>query len=235
VNGALCKVCTLGRQLKEGVPYAYCVGSAPFRDLDLFVNEHVLIPRPETELIPDIVKEKIASSGLSSPKRILDIGTGSGCLAISLARMYPKAFVEAWDISEDTLAVARKNADQCGVEVSFLQRDALSALDASSNTFDLVVSNPPYVSHAEVGGDLADGVFASEPHLALFADANGLAFYRCFAELFPSFLSACGFAVVEHGHKQSQAIAGIFTNSGMSAEPVRDLSQKDRFMLISSI
>ncbi len=224
-------------QLAKGLPYAYCVESASFRELDLWVTKDVLIPRPETELMPDIVGQEWGALGLASqdrsPQRILDIGTGSGCLAIALARMYPAAYLEAWDVSDKALEVATKNAETYGCKPNFRQVDVFSSDAEGNKAFDLIVSNPPYISHGEVGGDLAENVLVHEPHLALFGGETGLSYYQRFRELFPKILTPTGFALLEHGHLQSKQLQKVFFGQFSNVKPFRDLSQKDRFLLLA--
>jgi release factor glutamine methyltransferase len=223
----------------SGRPYAYCVGSAPFRDCELLVNESVLIPRPETEMMPDLVRKlwKQKNPG-RSPQRILDIGTGSGCLAISLAKMFGEAAADlktvAWDICPKALAVARQNAIKNKVEVIFKKVDVLGGIPSGVKPFDIIVSNPPYVGQSEVGGDLSDSVFKHEPHLALFAEDDGLAFYKRFADVFKELLPDHGAALVEHGHLQAGDVRGFF-GSAFEVQSLDDLQNKPRFSAINRV
>ena len=175
------------RRLTDGEPLQYVVGTAPFGNLRFEVTPATLIPRPETlELVDWVVAEQQERPSL----RLLDIGTGSGCIAISLASLLPQAKVSAWDISADALAVARRNAERNGVEVAFQQVDALHVKE--TETFDCIVSNPPYICEAEKA-EMTDSVLLHEPHTALFVpNDDPLRFYRAIAELGVRNLSSGG-------------------------------------------
>ncbi|WP_374173778.1 peptide chain release factor N(5)-glutamine methyltransferase [Flavobacterium tructae] len=169
-------------QLKKEVPIQYLLGKTHFYGLDFEVNENVLIPRPETEeLVEWIINEN--SGGTKSKKiKILDIGTGSGCIAISLAKNLPHAEVYAIDVSKKAIATAKRNAIRNKVEVTFMLQDILETEELKHN-FDVIVSNPPYVRNLEKK-EIKKNVLDYEPHLALFVDDNdALIFYRKIAEL----------------------------------------------------
>ncbi|MBD5220631.1 MAG: peptide chain release factor N(5)-glutamine methyltransferase [Bacteroidales bacterium] len=161
-------------RIKAGEPVQYAVGRARFMGMDFKVTPDVLIPRPETEGLCDmIVREADGRSDL----RVLDIGTGSGCIAVSLARELPFAQVDAMDVSPAALAVARENAQQLGAKVNFIQDDILTA-KAPEAYYDIIVSNPPYVCQSEKA-DMDERVSDREPALALFVpDDDPLKFYR---------------------------------------------------------
>lgn len=189
------------QQLSQHRPAQYIIGKADFHDLKFAVDERVLIPRPETEELVDLILQENSRAGL----RILDIGTGSGAIAISLAKARPDWEVVAVDISEDALAVAQENARSNQVSVQFIQSDVLQAV---TGQFDIIVSNPPYISpddKDEVGAN----VLTSEPHLALFAEENGLAIYRQIAEQAGTFLKENGKLYFEIGYKQGQALTDL--------------------------
>ena len=172
----------IAKRLLQGEPIQYVLGQAGFCGRTFLVNEHVLIPRPETEELC-----QWEPLPLPSPKgegaKILDIGTGSGCIAITLAAMYPQAEVTAWDISAEALEVARENAKRHNVHVSFEQVDVLnSQLSIVNCQFDLIVSNPPYICNKERAG-METNVLEHEPHTALFVpDDDPLLFYRAIAQ-----------------------------------------------------
>ena len=175
------------RRLKKNEPIQYIIGVESFCGLTFEVNPSVLIPRPETqELVGWIAgdcEEKEAC-------RILDIGTGSGCIPVSLAHRLPKAEVESWDISEDALQVARRNAERNGVEVLFRQKDVLKASPDEAR-YDVIVSNPPYIAEKEKV-DMEANVLDWEPSIALFVpDEDPLLFYRTIAQL--------GFSMLKEG------------------------------------
>ncbi|MCR9262808.1 MAG: peptide chain release factor N(5)-glutamine methyltransferase [Flavobacteriaceae bacterium] len=193
-------------QLKQERPLQYILGTAHFMDMEFAVNEDVLIPRPETEelvqwIMDDVKNQKSEREHRTSEIRILDIGTGSGCIAIALAKYIPTAKVYALDISEKALKVARKNAEANSVDVTFLKQSILEpelALElvlapelapelalgpelALELEFDIVVSNPPYVRELEKK-EIKKNVAGHEPHLALFVpNEDPLLFYRAIA------------------------------------------------------
>lgn len=179
------------KDLKQEIPIQYLLGKTSFYGLDFEVNGNVLIPRPETEeLVEWIIK-------IRNPKfetrelKILDIGTGSGCIAISLAKNIPNAAVFAIDVSKRALDTARKNAENNEVSVVFMERNILETEDLEQN-FDIIVSNPPYVRELEKV-EIKKNVLDNEPHLALFVeDNNALVFYKKIAELAQKNLSENG-------------------------------------------
>ena len=164
-------------RLLEQEPIQYVLGQANFCGRTFMVNEHVLIPRPETEELCQWINSQDARV------RLLDIGTGSGCIAITLAAMYPKAEVTAWDISPEALEVARENAKRTHVNVSFEQIDILHLpSNLLHQTYDLIVSNPPYICNKE-RACMEANVLEHEPHTALFVpDDDPLLFYRAIAQ-----------------------------------------------------
>lgn len=189
------------QQLSQHRPAQYIIGKADFHGIEFAVDERVLIPRPETEELVDLILQENSRAGL----RILDIGTGSGAIAISLAKARPGWEVVAVDISEDALAVAQENARSNQVSVQFIQSDVLQAV---TGQFDIIVSNPPYISpddKDEVGAN----VLTSEPHLALFAEEDGLAIYRQIAEQAGTFLKENGKLYFEISYKQGQALTDL--------------------------
>lgn len=163
----------MGRMLK-GEPVAYLTGIKEFYGLDFFVDKRVLIPRPETErLVEKVLGYPLAVVG---PARILDVGTGSGCIAVSVAKNLPHAKVAGVDISADALEVARKNAKHNGVNVQFLESDLLAAVDGP---FDVIVANLPYIGEKKFNF-VSKSASDYEPHLALFGGDDGLQLYRKF-------------------------------------------------------
>ena len=166
-------------KLKKEIPIQYILGTTHFYDLEFEVNPNVLIPRPETEeLIDWIIKENSANTNL----KILDIGTGSGCIAISLAKNMKNAKVSALDVSIKALATAQKNAVKNNVNINFIHKNILETNDLNQE-FDIIVSNPPYVRNLEKH-EIHKNVLNNEPHLALFVeDDDALIFYKKIAEL----------------------------------------------------
>lgn len=166
------------RQLEEGVPVQYVTGKAWFGDRQFRVAPGVLIPRPETEELCQWIAEESCDG-----ERILDIGTGSGCIAVTLALVCPRAAVTAWDISGDALAIAGENAKQLGAAVALRQVDVLGKLPEEEERYGVIVSNPPYICNKEAE-DMDGNVLDHEPHIALFVpDDDPLLFYRRIAEL----------------------------------------------------
>ena len=175
-------------RLKKNEPIQYVIGAEVFCGWTFEVNENVLIPRPETQ---ELVRWIEADWKSDAPCRILDVGTGSGCIAISLSKLLEGAEVEAWDISEGALRVARRNADRNEAQVLFRRVDVLKACTEDCR-YDVIVSNPPYITESEKQ-DMDANVLEWEPHTALFVpDADPLLFYRRIAELGVSMLNEGG-------------------------------------------
>jgi release factor glutamine methyltransferase len=178
-------------QLKREIPIQYLLGTTHFYGLEFEVNENVLIPRPETEELVDWIIESQKLEVRNKMVKILDIGTGSGCIAISLAKNLPNAEVFALDVSEKALAIAQKNAELNQVQVQFICQSILETEDLGQQ-FDVIVSNPPYVRHLEKQ-EIKKNVLDNEPHLALFvADDDALIYYRKIAQLALKNLSQTG-------------------------------------------
>ena len=220
----------LVRQRVEGCPVAYLVGHKEFFSLEFAVTRGVLIPRPDTECVVDECLR--LAKGMTEP-RILDIGTGSGCLAVAVARHHKTAQVTAVDISTEALAVASANADKHGVaaRVRFLQGDLFAPLTRDER-FDFLVSNPPYIPHADIA-QLASGVRDYEPHLALDGGADGFTvFDRLIAEA-PAYLKPGGYVLIEIGSPQEgPARERIGRHSGYElAKTVHDGSGHPRVLI----
>ncbi|RXR20413.1 peptide chain release factor N(5)-glutamine methyltransferase [Flavobacterium amnicola] len=183
---------TVLSQLKDEKPIQYILGETEFYGLPFYVNENTLIPRPETEeLVEWIIKDYFVPRNDVSTIRILDIGTGSGCIAISLAKNLPNAEVFALDVSEKALQIAKKNADRNEVKITFLHQSILETIDLGQQ-FDIIMSNPPYVRNLEKA-EINKNVLEYEPHLALFVeDTDALLFYRKITELAQKNLSQNG-------------------------------------------
>ncbi len=168
-------------QLKLEIPIQYILGEAHFMDVTLKVNKNVLIPRPETEELVTWILEDVQNLNLEHIN-ILDIGTGSGCIAIALAKALPHAKVTALDISLEALALAQENAKLNTVDIEFVQGDVLDASLRLDSNFDIIVSNPPYVRELEKT-QIKNNVKKHEPSLALFVpDNNALIFYKAIAQ-----------------------------------------------------
>ncbi|NGY35979.1 peptide chain release factor N(5)-glutamine methyltransferase [Flavobacterium sp. XN-5] len=217
-------------QLKLEIPIQYLLGKTSFYGLDFEVNEKVLIPRPETEeLVEWIVKENSKTEGLKDLK-ILDIGTGSGCIAISLAKNIPNAKVYAIDVSENALATAQKNATLNEVDVTFITQNILETEDLDQQ-FDIVVSNPPYVRNLEKQ-EIKKNVLDNEPHLALFVeDDDALIFYRKIAELAQKNLSENGRLFFEINQYLGKEMVELLTEMNFkNIELRKDIYGNDRMI-----
>lgn len=205
-----------------GEPFAYLVGEAEFRGQVFQVSPAVLIPRPETEVLIDLALAKLA--GLTAP-RLVDLGTGSGIVAISLALECPAAQVAALDLSADALAVARNNAGRLGARVDFRQGDWFAPL--AGECFDVVVSNPPYVADGDP--HLALNGLPFEPKMALTDGADGLACIRRIITDAPKHLKPGGWLLFEHGYDQGEASRNLLTAAGFkAASTFPDLAGIDR-------
>jgi release factor glutamine methyltransferase len=198
----------LAMRRAAGEPVAYLLGEAEFYSLDFRVTPDVLIPRPETELLVDIALEKMADCAC----RILDLGTGSGCLAVTLARHLPQAQVTAVDVSPAALAVARRNAERHGVALRLVQSDWFAALD--DERYDLIVSNPPYIAAGDA--HLAQGDLRFEPPQALASGIDGLDALRRIVAAAPRYLEAGGWFFFEHGYDQAAAAAQLLAQAGFT-------------------
>lgn len=182
---------SLLNQLKKEVPIQYLLGKTSFYGLDFEVNENVLIPRPETEELVEWIINENSKTDKTKKLRILDIGTGSGCIAISLAKNLPNAEVFGFDVSKKAIETAKRNAINNNVDVTFVLLDILET-DLLTCSFDIIVSNPPYVRNLEKE-EIKKNVLDYEPHLALFVDDNdALIFYRKIAALAKNSLSENG-------------------------------------------
>lgn len=190
-----------------GEPVAYLVGYKYFWRHQFAVDKRVLIPRPDSETIIETVLAAVQSQRIASPKRILDIGTGSGCLAISLAAEFPEASVTAWDVCPRALMIAEQNALKIGCDnrIHFERRSCFDIY--AGPAFDIIVSNPPYIGQHEI---LSSSVVNFEPHGALFADEGGYAFYQHFAQMADHWLEPRGMMICEVGHQQAENVAALF-------------------------
>lgn len=213
-------------KLKKQIPIQYIIGKTEFYDLSFEVNKSVLIPRPETEELVDwILKDH-----KHQPQKIVDIGTGSGCIAISLKANMPNTEVYAWDISTDALSVAKKNAEINNVSITFQEVDVLNH-QPQINELDCIVSNPPYVRELEKEL-MEDNVLNHEPHTALFVSNNDpLIFYRTIAKLGIEMLKTDGLLYFEINEYLSPEMTDMLTEMGyFSIECRKDINGKDRMM-----
>ncbi len=196
-----------------GVPVQYAVGKARFMGLDFKVSPVVLIPRPETEGLVDLI---IDGAGGRRDLQVLDIGTGSGCIAVSLARALPFASVRAFDVSRQTLDIARDNARTLGVGVDFVLCDILKASPPERPRYDIIVSNPPYVTESEAA-DMDARVRDFEPSLALFVpDGDPMLFYRAIARYAGKALVPGGRLYFEINRQFPAQIRDLLVNEGFT-------------------
>ena len=206
------------KKLAAHIPAQYIIGHAEFFGMQLKVDERVLIPRPETEELVEL----ILAENLKDNLKVLDIGTGSGAIALVLAKNRPDWSVTAADISQDALELATENANVQNLNLSFIKSDCFSKI---SSKYDIIVSNPPYISR-EDQEEVGLNVLHSEPHLALFADEDGLAIYRRIAEDSKDYLNDGGKIYLEIGYKQGQSVPDLFMEN-LPEKRVRTL--KDQF------
>ena len=206
------------QQLVDYKPAQYIIGQADFYGMQLKVDERVLIPRPETEELVEHILAENPETNLS----VLDIGTGSGAIALALAKNRPAWSVTAVDISQDALDLASENAKNQKLNIFFKKSDCFAEI---SEKYDIIVSNPPYISR-EDESEVGLNVLYSEPHLALFADEDGLAIYRRIAEDAKDYLKDGGKIYLEIGYKQGQSVPELFRKH-LPEKRVRTL--KDQF------
>lgn len=215
---------TAVRRIELGEPLQHVLGYADFCGNHFGVNASVLIPRPETEWLVDEGERLINgayNAAPSAPKRILDIGTGSGCIAISLKLRLGEAYVEAWDFSEEALRTAESNAKALKAEVAFCKRDALRAEESVAH-WDLIVSNPPYICDSERAA-MDDNVLLHEPHTALFVpDDDPLRFYRAIARYALRSLSNGGSLLFECNTRYAEATGEMMRKMGFEDVTVND-------------
>ena len=213
-------------KLAAHIPAQYIIGHAEFFGMQLKVDERVLIPRPETEELVDLILTENPEKNL----KVLDIGTGSGAIALALAKNRPDWSVTATDISQDALDLATENAKRQDLNLSFIKSDCFSEI---SSKYDIIVSNPPYISRADEV-EVGLNVLHSEPHLALFADEDGLAIYRRIAEDSKDYLNDGGKIYLEIGYKQGQSVPDLFRKNfpEKRVRTLKDQFGQDRMVVI---
>ena len=221
------------RRLEQAEPVQYVLGHAPFAGHSFEVSPAVLIPRPETEeLVNWAVQsaEAMTSAQEQTALHILDIGTGSGCIAISVALALPQATVQAWDLSPQALDQARSNAQRLGAQVSFVQQDALQPPHHHA-CLDMVLSNPPYICQCEAE-DMHRNVLAHEPHMALFVpNDDPLRFYRAITRYAVEALHPGGCVLFEINALYAEATRQMMLDEGLSHIETRlDCFGKERFV-----
>jgi release factor glutamine methyltransferase len=218
------------QRINQHEPIQYILGTAQFYGRWFQVNTSVLIPRPETELLVNEVIKRAKSS--QNNLQILDIGTGSGCIAITLALEIPESKVTAMDISEGALACANQNADHMHAAIRLQKSDILK--DEIETKFDIIVSNPPYIAMDEKVS-MNRNVLEHEPHLALFApEQDPLAFYKAIAHKSKSALAPSGVVWVEINQRYGNEVKNIFEIQGFKhTQIIKDLDSKDRILTAS--
>lgn len=218
----------LAKRRREGQPVAYLTGRREFHGLDLRITPAVLVPRPETETLVDAMLERLPDG---PALRVVDLGTGSGAIALAIASARRHAQVVATDASGDALDVARDNAARLDLaNVAFAHGAWYDALAAHPGPFDAIVANPPYVADGDP--HLVQGDLPHEPTLALASGADGLDAMRTIVAGAPARLSNGGWLGVEHGHDQSDAVRALFVGAGFDAiEARRDLAGIPRVVL----
>ena len=214
------------QQLAAHKPAQYIIGQADFYGMQLKVDERVLIPRPETEELVELILAENPETNLS----VLDIGTGSGAIALALAKNRQDWSVTATDISQDALDLASENAKNQKLNIFFKKSDCFTEI---SEKYDIIVSNPPYISR-EDESEVGLNVLYSEPHLALFADEDGLAIYRRIAEDAKDYLKDGGKIYLEIGYKQGQSVPELFRKHlpEKSVRTLKDQFGQDRMVVI---
>ena len=214
------------RKLANHMPAQYIIGHAEFFGMQLKVDKRVLIPRPETEELVELTLAENPKENL----KVLDIGTGSGAIALALAKNRPDWKITAADISQDALDLAMENANNQGQSLSFIKSDCFSEI---SSKYDIIVSNPPYISRVDES-EVGLNVLHSEPHLALFADEDGLAIYRRIAEESKDYLNDGGKIYLEIGYKQGQSVPALFRENfpEKRVRTLKDQFGQDRMVVI---
>jgi release factor glutamine methyltransferase len=215
-------------------PLQYIIGTTEFMGLEFSVDKRVLIPRPETEVLVELAVRFVGENYGGRPVRVLDIGTGSGCIAISLVKMISTANVTAIDISEGAAAVAQANASKNGVDerVAIIVQDVLRSEEKDFLAkFQLIVSNPPYISASEFGV-LAPEIREFEPPSATTDGGDGLSFYRHISNVGRSWLEPGGSVIVEFAYNQSELVQKIFVDAGwQEVQVTKDYSGTPRCLL----
>lgn len=217
------------KELEEGRPVQYIVGNTNFYGYEFKVNKNTLIPRFETELLVEKTCNYIKKYFDNNKIKILDIGTGTGCIAITLNKLLDNSFVTGVDISKEALEVAKENNKINNANVNFLESDVFSNI---SDRYDVIISNPPYISYDD--NEIMDVVKNNEPHLALYAPDNGLYFYDKIIGESKKYLNDRFIMAFEMGYKQGTDIVDIinkyYDNINISVE--KDYSEKTRYIFM---
>lgn len=214
------------KRFYNGEPVQYIVGDVNFYGNIIKVDKRVLIPRFETEELVEKTSEYIKKYYQNAS--VVDLGTGSGCIAITLKKMFPHLNIDAVDISLDALELAKENAKLNNTDINFIHGDMLKPL---SKKYDIIISNPPYIAYDE---EIMDIVKNNEPHLALYADNNGLYYYEEIIKNASKYLNKNGLLAFEIGYKQSEKIKEFKDKylKDASFELKYDMTNKERFIFI---
>jgi len=216
-----------------GKPTQYITGFQEFMSLKFEVNQHVLIPRPETEILVEKIIEYVKDN-YTDNINILDVGTGSGCISVSLAYYLPNCHITAADISYEALKIAKRNAENArvGDRVKFVQSDLFSQLSISQDVvrYDIIVSNPPYIPSSDIAS-LQLEVKGYEPLKALDGGYDGLSFYREITKASPDFLKPGGLLAFEVGYNQAQHVSDLMREDYNEIEIIKDLAKVDRVVI----
>lgn len=214
------------KELKAGKPIQHIVGKAFFYDYFFYVNENTLIPRPETEELIYLISEKYDQN---ASLRIIDLGTGSGCIPITLNKLFPHAEIYGLDISDEALNIARLNNENLGTNVKFIHQDFLEKFDLNLQ-FDIIISNPPYIRELEKA-EMHHNVLDHEPHLALFVtDEDPLIFYRKVAEFGITHLKENGHIFCEINQYLGPETVALFSQIYGQVHLYQDISGNDRML-----
>ncbi|MEO7531132.1 MAG: peptide chain release factor N(5)-glutamine methyltransferase, partial [Sediminibacterium sp.] len=219
---------TILQELATHKPIQYVLGEAWFNGMKFFVNEHVLIPRPETEELVEWACEEINNSELTI-KNVLDIGTGSGCIPVAIKKKIPQINITSIDISSEALLVAQKNAGNLQANIALVQVDFLNESNWSSlPVLDLIISNPPYIKQSE-RPKMAKNVLDFEPSIALFVkDDDALIFYRKIALFGKTHLSKGGQIFLEINETLGKEVVALYESNGYNIELRKDMQGRDR-------
>lgn len=215
-------------RLNNGEPVQYIVGNVSFYGNIIDVDKRVLIPRFETE---ELVENTVKYIKKYNYKSIVDIGTGSGCIAITLKKFFPEILVDAVDISKDALEVAKKNANKNNANINFYEGNLLEPLNKK---YDVIISNPPYIAYDE---EIMDIVKNNEPHIALYASNNGLYYYEEILKNVYKYINNNGLIAFEIGYNQGEEIKKLASKylNKYDFEIKKDMTGKDRMVFIRVI
>ncbi|MGV0827464.1 peptide chain release factor N(5)-glutamine methyltransferase [Empedobacter brevis] len=219
------------KRLKKGEPVQHITGKAFFYDSFFSVNENTLIPRPETEELIELIRNDCSQNVEMS---IIDLGTGSGCIPISLAKLFPKANVSALDISDKALEIAKLNAETLNVKIEFHQENLLHDLQLNQK-YDIIVSNPPYIRNLEKE-EMHQNVLDFEPHLALFVEnGNALIFYERVIAFAENHLKPTGVIYCEINQYLGRETKELFEKAYQDVMIYKDLSGNDRMIKATNV